>query len=373
MLRLRASYGYSGNTNNATSALATIAYEGVNPYTNTPYADPYTFANPGLTWEQVRTLNLGIDFSALKGRLSGSLDWYSKKSDNLIANVPIDQTISQQGTITKNAASLSGHGMDLLLTSNNLAGKVKWTTTLNFSYSRTIVTKYYSNIVTTPATFTGINPQAGKIAWGIYSYKWAGLDPSTGDPQGYLKGKVSKDYTSIINDSFQNQVLNGSSVPLYFGNILNTFTWNNLSLSFNLSYRLSYYFVKPTISYSNLFNNWVTNSDFERRWQKPGDEKNTTVPSMVYPANIQRDAFYAGSSVNVMKGDNLRLQDIRLAYLLENHLGHKYPFKSIQFYLYAYNLNWLVYRANKFGIDPDYSLTSLLPAKSWAAGINLNF
>jgi hypothetical protein len=54
--------------------------------------------------------------------------------------------------------------------------------------------------------------------------------------------------------------------------------------------------------------------DYARRWQKPGDEQRTNVPSFTYPTDSSRDQFYNQSSVNVEKGDNIRLQDARLAY-----------------------------------------------------------
>jgi hypothetical protein len=74
-LRLRASYGFSGNSNDALIAVGSIGIGGTNRYTLTPTGNITTVPNPSLRWEQVATLNLGLDFS-LANRISGSVEWY---------------------------------------------------------------------------------------------------------------------------------------------------------------------------------------------------------------------------------------------------------------------------------------------------------
>lgn len=199
-----------------------------------------------------------------------------------------------------------------------------------------------------------------------------GLDPVNGDPQGYLNGQISKNYSAIANDSVQNQSYKGSAFPLYFGNVLNTFFWKGISLSANITYKLKYYFRKPTISYSRLYNNWGSNADFEKRWQNPGDELITTVPSMPYPSNVNRDNFYAFSEINIERGDHVRLQDIRLSYNWKNN-NKKVPFKNIQVYFYASNLNLFIWKASNSRFDPDYPTNLIPPGKTWAGGISINF
>jgi hypothetical protein len=199
----------------------------------------------------------------------------------------------------------------------------------------------------------GINPQVGYDPYAIFSYKFAGLDPTTGDPQGYVNGQISKDYTKLtnptsINDLFQQ----GTNRPPYFGNIMNTFSWKGFTLSANVLGRFGFNIRKNTINYYDLFNSWNGNVDFLQRWQKSGDELKTTIPSMTYPANNNRDRFYSLSTATVLKGDFIRLQDINFGYDINSIRLGNYTLKKLTVYIYANNIG-IIWKANKEGIDPD--------------------
>ena len=92
---------------------------------------------------------------------------------------------------------------------------------------------------------------------------------------------------------------------------------------------------------------------------------------MVYPANANRDNFYASSEVNVEKGDHIRLKDITVNYTLDRNLIRSLPVKQLQVYLYAANLG-LIWKANKVGVDPDYR-ASLPEPRSISVGVRSNF
>lgn len=372
VLTLRASYGYTGNVDNSRSGLPSIIYTSPAAYTNLPNARVGDAPNPDLRWEQVGITNIGVDFQVLKNRLAGSVEWYTKKSTDIIAATPVDPTTGVNN-FAVNIASLRGRGYEINLNSKNLTGKLSWDTRFGLSYNKTIVTKYPNGGFKASQFINyGVNPSEGRIAFGVSSYRWAGLDPATGDPQGYLNKQVSKNYSAIANDTLGNQVFHGSALPLYFGFIGNTITWKNLSLSANMVYRLDYYFRKPTISYINLFNSWNGHTDYLLRWQNPGDEAHTTVPSMTYPSNSLRDDFYAYSEVNVKRGDNIRLQDIRLQYNWENNAKSKWPVRKAQVFLYANNLNVMLWRKDRSVKDPD-NASALIPKKTVTVGLNITF
>jgi len=378
-LKIRVSYGYTGNANNSLSALTTLssisAAYGNSPYTQLPMSAVLNPPNPNLRWEKNQIFNTAVDFALIKNRLNGTIEWYHKLSKDVIAQAPIDPTTGFS-SLTYNYADLKGSGIDITLNSRNISSRdFEWSSTLNFSHNKTIVSKYYGGAVQTPVDY-GINPREGELAYGIYSYKWMGLDPQTGDPQGFLGKAASKNYTAILQDSVQNQVFNGSSVPLYFGNLLNTFSFKGFSVSFNITYRFDYYFRKSAISYSALFKGWTGNIEYNKRWQAPGDELYTNVPSMSYPANENRDAFYAGSEVNVERGDNIRLENIRFQLpTWENKKLSGFPVKSAQLSFIPANLNLFIWKASKSGLDPDYSGNAYLlpPAKVWAVALQVNF
>jgi len=250
-----------------------------------------------------------------------------------------------------------------LLRTVNIDGVFKWNTELGMSYVSNKVTDFTTAGSVYPLGSvvggSGINivPRIGITPYALFSYPFAGLDPSTGEPLGYLGGKVSNKYLEISNQSYDTAsvIYHGSAIPTVFGNFNNTFTYRGFSLNINISYRLGYYFRKNTLSYFALFNYGTGHADYSRRWQQPGDEKNTTVPSMIYPVSDGlRDAFYNRSSVNALRGDNIRLQYIRLGYDLADAFVRKLHIRELGLYLNIDNLG-ILWRANKEGLDPDYS------------------
>lgn len=378
-LKLRATYGISGNTDPSMTGVTTIRYSSTSPYTQSAYALVDRYANPELTWEKVNMLNLAVDFRTENRRVSGSVEYYNKKATDLFGTSAIDYTSGIGNTIIKNVASMSGKGADLQLTTLNLIKAFKWTTDINVSLYKDKVTDYYlssmrgSNFVSNHAqpNIAGI---AGKPVYSIFSYRWAGLDPATGNPQGYLDGQISNDYTSITGNatSIDDLIYHGPALPTLFGSAGNTFAWNNLSLSARVSYKLGYFFRRESIYYSSLFAG-SGHSDYSLRWQKPGDETSTSVPSMVYPSPANRDAFYNGSEIMVEKGDHIRLQYITVSYDLQKERFRRLPFKVLQIYTNASDLG-VLWTANKKGIDPEYRrFSNLIPSKTISFGLRGTF
>lgn len=381
-LKLRASYGYSGNVDNTLSAQATIRYIGQSTLGKQTYADLFNPPNPELGWEKTGIVNLGADFAFKNGILSGSLEYYRKKSHDLIGYQPLDQTTGVLNPATNlfqykgNVAAMKGHGLEINLHSNNFRGPFTWQTDLLFNYVQNTVTQYYQysdNASAYVANAYSVAPLADKPLYAILTYKWAGLDPANGNPRGYVNGIVSSDYSAILSSTKIGDLqYSGSAVPAVYGYFRNTFSFREFSLSANISYKLGYYFIRPGIAYGALFSNWDTSTgDYARRWQVPGDEKHTNVPSMVYPADSQQDQFYQQSAANVEKGDHIRLQDVRLSYDADRHSLKKLPFKHIQVYVYAANLG-LIWKATKTALDPDYP-SSVRQPRTIALGISGNF
>ncbi|MFD0764527.1 SusC/RagA family TonB-linked outer membrane protein [Mucilaginibacter lutimaris] len=370
-LALRLTYGVSGNLSPNESALTRIQNL---PATLNPIRLPFISVsappNPDLRWEQVKTLNAGLDFSFFDGRLTGSFEYYTKHSDDLISSALLDPTV---GFISgnRNSASIFTKGSDIILNSINLDGELKWRTTLLFSKVNFKTTKNLNPLTDAGFVSDGgfILPLLNQNPYAIVSYKWAGLDPQTGDPQGYVNGAVSKDYDAIMQTPLDQQVISGSALPTIFGNLRNTLDWRRFSLAFNLSYRFGYYFRKPTTDYSSLIRSGTGYSDYEQRWQNPGDEQTTNTPSFIYPGNASRDNFYHYASVNVEKADNIKLQEIYLSYDIRP-ARPIFGIRSVQFYLFANQLNVMLWKANKAGLDPDV-LYSFKPPVSYSAGMKV--
>jgi TonB-linked SusC/RagA family outer membrane protein len=384
--KLRATYGYNGNVDKTVAAFTTQKQIGGNG--NYYYGIPFLIVdkpgNPDLRWEKIRNINLGFDFSTKNNLISGSIEFYFKKGTDLIGDTQLPPTtgfIKYRG----NYADIKGSGIDIVLNSENIrTGRFKWETSFLFSKESNTVTKY--DVKQTVNTYflsgsgngTNVFPLEGRSLYAIYSYRWAGLSHDTGDPQGYLNDVVSKDYNAIINSTTPNNIkYDGSSRPTIYGSLRNSFTYKAFSLSFNLIYKFNYYFRKPSIDYGALAQSWLGNYDFTKRWQKPGDETITDVPSIAYPPfDTQRQSFYTYSDALVEKGDHIRLQDITLSYTLDNLGFKKLPFHRVQIYSYINDVA-ILWKANHSHLDPDLYANgsyAVLPIpRTYALGLKANF
>lgn len=372
-VRVRSSYGYNGNLDPSLSALTTISYLGTSVYTSSPVARVDKFYNPDLRWERNAQWNLAIDLMTKNQRVSGSIEYYKKSGKGLYGPALLDYTVGlSTASITKNVASMKGHGWEMQLTTLNLDRMVKWNTQWNMSTYHDQITSYYLN------TFRGLSFMGSSISrvvgspvYSVFSFPWAGLDPLTGDPRGYLKGTISKNYTSLLNDSIQNLRFNGPALPTFFGSIGNSVSWKNFTVSLALLFKMGHYFKKTTIEYDLLFQSLKGHPDYAKRWQKPGDELFTDVPSMTYPSSSDRDAFYRNTEIMVVKADNLRLQFVTLSYDVPGKVL-KHALRGLQLYFNANDLG-ILWRANKEGLDPEYLNGVIPPPKNYVFGVRATF
>ncbi|MBL7760965.1 MAG: SusC/RagA family TonB-linked outer membrane protein [Sediminibacterium sp.] len=380
-LRFRATYGFQGNIDYSTAALLTIRQVATNIF-NIPYSQVNNSPNPDLGWEQVRTFNVGVDFGTVSNKLSGSIEYFTKKGNELIGVTTLPQSAGITSFKT-NSADIRGEGWELSLNYRDHFGKIEWISNLNFSYSHDWVTDFKNKLSSINAYVVsssgagsgGFSPIIGNPVSAVYSYRWAGLDPATGDPQGIFNKAISKNYTSIVNSvDISDMVYSGRSVPPFFGNLLNTLNYRNLSVSFNIIYKLGFVFRKSSVNYGNLFSGSSAGAqDYLSRWQKTGDELKANIPSMVYPVNSNRDIFYNYSEVLIEKGDYLRLHDIRLAYsILPKSERGKDFIQSIQIYSTVSNVGYL-YKASEKGIDPEDPNSTQKKQTSYAVGVKIEF
>jgi TonB-dependent starch-binding outer membrane protein SusC len=381
VLRLRVTYGVSGNVDPRKTPLPISKIIGVNSLTNFPFARIDLLNNPSLRWEKVAMLNTGLDFSLKNQVLSGSVEYYIKRASDLYAPTTYDYTVyGFTLNITKNVANMEGRGIDIVLSSRNIDRKFKWNTTLFFNYNENKTTAYFTSEANKITRLLGgggaILPVIGKPLYAIAAYKWGGLD-ALGNPQGFVNGQKSSDYPAIVLEADTkgvdgNIIYVGPALPTLFGNMGNTFSYKNFSLAINVSYKFGYFFRRPFLSYSQLVNSGAGHKEFAQRWQKAGDEAFTNVPSFIYPVNDNRASFYSLSEINVLKGDHIRLQFLNLGYTFSKEVWKKSPFRELGLSVNASNLG-IIWRANKEKIDPEYASPLLLPTKLFAVGVRANF
>jgi len=376
-LKLRLTYGYNGNLDKSTSAYLALLSLGLLNEWGSEYAMISNPPNPALRWEKIKTWNLGVDFSSRNNRISGSIELYQKQATDLIGNSP---TAFQTGVnqFRGNSADLQTQGLDLVLNSQNLNGNFGWNTSLLLNYNTDKVTTYKIKQSSNQNIISGNydNPLEGYPYFAIFSYPSAGLDAS-GAPQGYLNGGISKDYGKITTQLDISQIkYHGSASPKQFGSIINSFNYQNFELSFNLTYKLGYYFRRTSVfsgsNYGTAEHTEFAMADYEKRWQKPGDEAFTKIPALVFPADNLQSTFFLYSQDLVEKGDHIRLQDIRFSYDLTGKLLSRSFLKKAGIFLYARNLG-VLWSATKLDIDPDYKTTGIPQPFSCSFGLSLNF
>ncbi|PUV22699.1 SusC/RagA family TonB-linked outer membrane protein [Sphingobacterium athyrii] len=369
MLKVRGSFGYSGNVNKNTSAYSTIEYASyLTPYTSLPFAMIVNPPNPSLRWEKVKTTNIGLDFATKDNRISGAIDFYWKNAYDLLGSSPLDPTTGVS-EMTINSANTEGKGLDLNLRSRNMMGDFSWSTALLLSFNKVIISKYMQTVKPTMSYIQKINPIEGQLAYAVFSYKWAGLNPENGNPMGYIGNEKSEDWKNIIQKTESNElVLHGSARPLWFGSIRNDWSYKNIQLSANIGFRFRYYFRKPTVNYAQIGTWNPVHADFSASWKEQGDELHTDIPSFAYPNNTYRNSFFNGAAVNVMKGDHIRVTDLRLAYDLKGIKSKS--IQSLSVFLYMTNLGF-IWRANDAGIDPTTPQNEIGLPKTVSVGVNV--
>lgn len=365
LLKIRATIGHSGNSGPGGNAQPILRYNTQSgQYTNYPTAYISSPPNPNLRWENVRTTNIALDFSLWKGRFSGSVEWFDKKSTDLLSSDVVDPTTGYS-TVTRNIGEINGRGWDVDLRLSLPAGRVSWETSIGYSNATNEVAVYNGLISSSLSYASGagqtFRPVVGKQLYPIYSYQYGGLDPENGDPLGYINGERTKDYRTVLNDSLGSLDYHGSALAPSYGYFRTSLAWKKWQLYISMAYSFGHYFQKNTISYNGLYTGRSGHGDFYRRWQKPGDERHTNVPSMVYPADGLRDQFYAYSGANIRKADFIRLQDVRLSYSLRR--------PRVNLALSANNIG-LLWTANNDGVDPEYLF--MPPSGVYSFSINLN-
>lgn len=372
-LKLRITNGYKGNVDKTVSAFTTVRNDGQGNW-QTQVASIVNPPNPSLRWEKNYMLNFGVDFALKNSVLEGSLEYYTRKGTDLIGNSPMDPTTGVT-QFRGNTADMKGKGVDVVLRSKNINKRVKWNSTFLLSYATDKVTNYkvQQSAIWYYADPQYMSPMTGKPLYSLFSFKWMGLKPETGDPQGYYDKQASTNYFAIINSKdLSDLIYRGPATPTYFGSLRNNLSYKQLELSFTITYKTGYYFRRNSINYFDVFfNGSLGNSDYKLRWEKTGDEKFTSVPSMNYNTSASGSNFYKYSDVLVEKGDHIRLQDIQLSYQLNKNEKTWLPINHVRFYIYANNLG-IIWKANKKGIDPDF-LSGMPNPRTIAAGLKIDF
>jgi hypothetical protein len=360
-LQLRASYGITGNSPSPGTA-ASFDIAGPNPSPLFPGGalTITTPANKTLTWEETKTINLGLDFSVMRDRLKGSINLYQKKTSNLIGYLPLN-IFTTYSSITGNYGNMANKGVEISINSVNIATHdFSWISTLNLAYNKNRITKLTSNApITAGSQLISFTPYlVGYATPAIFAYPFAGLDDN-GNAQIRLKDRtITSSNAATVTPA--DMVYKGPSQPAWNGGLNNSFSYKHFTLSANIVFNAGFV-MRRDVNY--LYTGPITAdlpTEFGNRWQRPGDEKTTNVPSYVSPAadGARSDAYYTLGDINVVDASYAKLRDLTLAYSLPADWCKKAMMQSVSFRIGISNV--MLWKANHYGIDPEFQQSSYL-------------
>ena len=238
-LKLRASYGVTGNIYQGATSYMTATSGDLNSDTNLPMGEIESPANPNLKWEQSRTTNIGIDYAFLNNRLRGSLDFYNKVGKDIFSNMTLDPTTGFSSMFV-NMASMRNRGIELQLTYDWLRAKSRkgwaWTTNFTFSHNSNKVTSVENP--STRAYQLVRNPYVeGYPSSALWSYRFAGISDQEGEKGQTLwyveDGNKKHDATGSSVDIME---YSGQAEPKVITGMDNSVRWNGFSVSILMAY-----------------------------------------------------------------------------------------------------------------------------------------
>lgn len=363
LLKIRATYGVSGNLPPDASALLNLKADvTVRPTDQEPYLYIEDLTNTELTWEKLKELNVGMDIGLINGRISTSVDWYSRQSFDLIGQV-LTSGVGGQSIKTGNFADMESQGFEFTLNTINLTrGDFSWTTNFNVGYTRDKITRLDFGPRLVDALGQNGAAVLGGPRRGLFSTRFAGLS-STGFPTFYDENnEVVLQYDLQSRDNLaQTLEYEGSTEPRGAGGLTNTFNWKGLSFSFLLSYKFDYKIRLNDVVQSRYTDFDALPAELANRWVVPGDEEITNIPAILDRrlvdaggTDLDSYALYNKSNLRVADGDYIRLKNIRLSYQVPHTWVQKMGLNNINLSVEGQNL-WLIYSDDALnGQDPEF-------------------
>jgi len=354
-LKLRLSYGLTGNAEIPNYAALGL-FTGTASYNGVAGQRVSQIANPNLKWEATAQFDAGLDFGFFNNRLSGSFDFYRKNTHDLLLNVNIPGT-SGFAAQFQNAGNLYNQGLELGLSSQNLVGKFRWSTSANIAYNKNVVTNVGGQILGTNDLNRVIEGQPVGV---FYGREYAGVDPANGDAIYYLNttnsdGTRNRTTTNDYNAA-QNVVLGNPTPKINYG-FTNNFAFKgfDLAVTFQGVYGNKIYNgggQYMSANASNGYDNQTT--DQMNYWNKPGDITNVPEPRLFYANGTAASSRYLSS------GSYLRCKIVSFGYNLPKELLSQIGVSKARVFMNAYNLFLVTkYKGWDPEVNADYQASNI--------------
>lgn len=378
-LKLRSSYGISGNDNIGNFGYMSLYYLGAN-YSGNPGLAAGGLANPDLQWEGNSIFNVALDFN-LFGNVAATIEYYTRGSDELLYSEPISLSKGFASTIT-NLGSMKNRGLEFNLTTTNINKQdFVWTTNFNLSANRNEIIDIGQEEIKTSLGI--LRPGSGIST--LYLREWAGVNPDSGQPMWYTNsGSRESDpgvepvsayadplgsgkmVTSEYNDAAR--VVVGTGDPQVYGGLTNQITWKGFDLNFLFYYSLGWYRYNSGYA-ANMHDGSKPGNNLaqDALYAWTPDNKYTNVPRYVA---YNTDNGNQTSTRFLEQGDYIRLKNITLSYNLPKRLAEAAHLYNVRFYTQAENLfTWTSYK----GFDPEGSSTAIPAVRSVTLGVDVEF
>lgn len=384
-LKLRVGWGVTGNNNIPNFAARSLYFAGAN-YLDQPGTEPAQIGNRSLKWETTDQLNIGLDFTLVNSRISGSVDYFQKNTSDLLLNRPIPTT-SGFLSVFENIGSMENKGVEFDINTLNITGEFKWTTNFNISFIRNEVTELFED---QPIDVGFSNRIAvGQSIGTFYGHVTDGLFQNQGEVDAHAVQTAGRRNTKpgdirfkdlngdgTINDDDRDFI--GSAQPDFIGGLTNALSYKGIELNFFLQYSYGNEVFNNNRVFSEGFNSVFNQTTaFNDRWKQEGDQ--TDIPRAVRndPNNNRRD-----SDRFVEDGSYIRLKTATLSYTLPGSVVKLIGLNKVRLYVAGQNLITLT---DYSGFDPevntfDQSNTALgtdfltyPQARSYIGGVQIDF
>ncbi|WP_316821770.1 TonB-dependent receptor [Pedobacter gandavensis] len=372
-LTLRSSYGAQGNDNIGIY----YAYKGLYSIRNNLGENGLVtsrLSTPNLKWETNLNMNLGVDFGILNDRISGTVEYFDRRSKDLLFSRPIAPSLGF-GSIDENIGALKNTGIEVQINAVPIrTTDFRWTVSLNATHYKNTITALPQKDPTKPSdpiiTTTKIMRVGGTIS-DFYLKEWAGVNPANGDPLWYRTDENNNKVTT--NDySKATQYYQGSSLPKLTGGFSNTFNYKEFELTALFNY---------SIGGKILDNDYVglmhTGSSIGRPWSTEilnhwtPENPNTDVPKLT----TDNKGWTQASTRFLYSGTYARLKNLSLGYSLPKALANRWGLANLKLTLTGENL--LTFYGHK-GMDPEQTIEGTTyfrypSMRTLSAGLNLTF
>ena len=385
--KIRASWGMNGN--NSISTDAAIGVMGSMNYASGPSLvngfAPTSIDNPELGWEKTHSWNFGVDLGFFNNRIAMSVDYYDKTTKDLLYKVKVPATMGFTQA-WGNIGSIKNKGLEVELTTQNLTGKLKWTTSFNMGYNKNEVLSLGEDNSTVFIGWSNSNTQVfmvGQPLRAYYMYDAVGVYQTQEDLKRYptMKNSVVGDvrYRDVNDDGViddNDRTLVGKPTPDYTFGMTNKFQYKDFDLSILFTGQkggMIYSILGRAIDRPGMGASYNVLSRWKNMWMSeanPGDGKtpgiNNTNTSSLY------DSRWLYST------DFIKLKNVTLGYKIP--LRKKKVLSSARIYIAGENLlMWHKYdggyspETNNGGRTDDYDYGSYPQARTFTFGVNLTF